>query len=256
MQVAIVGSGSKGNATLIRSQSTTLLVDCGFTVKETCARLAKLGVSGQQIDAVLVTHEHGDHIKGVGALARRFDLPVFMTSGSYRADKLGEVTKLELINAYQEFQVGDIQVQPYPVPHDAQEPSQFVFNDGAYKAGLLTDAGMITPHMVEVLQDCDGLILEFNHDWQMLQSGRYPWKLKQRVGSNYGHLNNLQSIELLHQVKHPGFKHLIAAHISEENNCKTLVTDLLQSALANETAQFQLARQDNHSDWFTLANSN
>jgi phosphoribosyl 1,2-cyclic phosphodiesterase len=252
LKVCLLGSGSKGNGMLVRSQETTLLIDCGFTLKETIKRLERIGVNPLEINAILVTHEHGDHIAGVGSLSRKYKIPVWMSDGTYRQSKVGTLTELNLFQDYSDFQINHISVSPYPVPHDSAQPTQYVFSNATHRWGLITDAGMVTPHIIDSLRLCDGLILEFNHDWDMLQNGPYPYKLKRRVGSDYGHLNNQQSALLLEEVKHENLKQVVAAHISEKNNCKTIVSQILERTLCGLGTKFQVAEQGSETDWICL----
>lgn len=228
MRFASLGSGSRGNGTLIEQGGTCVLVDCGFTMKEAELRLAKMGRSAENISAVLVTHEHGDHINGVGALARKYAIPVWATGGTLSADRLGERVEMNRICSHTAFSIGDIAVQPFPVPHDAREPSQFVFSNGDKRLGLLTDVGSGTPHLEQQLSGCDALILECNHDKTLLDNGEYPLSLKRRVGGDLGHLSNAQAADILGRLDTTKLTQLIAAHLSEKHNTPPLA----QAALA------------------------
>jgi phosphoribosyl 1,2-cyclic phosphodiesterase len=231
MRFASLGSGSRGNATLVQQNGTCLLVDCGFSAKEAEARMARLKISAEEIDAILVTHEHGDHISGVGALARKYDLPVWATNGTLSADRLGERIEMNRICSHTAFAIGDIEVQPFPVPHDAREPSQFVFANGDKRLGLLTDVGSYTPHLQEQLSGCDALILECNHDTEMLANGEYPLSLKHRVGGDHGHLNNVQAADILQRIDRSKLTQLVAAHLSEKHNTPALARAALSEVL-------------------------
>lgn len=223
MRYASLGSGSQGNSTVIASKQGLILVDCGFTVKETERRLARLGLSAAQLNAVVVTHEHSDHIKGVGPLARRFKMPVYMTSGTYHQSSVGKIPHLSLIEGYQAFDIEDMHIQPVAVPHDAREPSQFVIQANGKRLGILTDLGSVSEHVYQQYRDCDGLILEANHDPRMLASGPYPPSLKRRVGGQWGHLSNAQALQFLAEIYSDRLSHLVVAHISQKNNCVDLV---------------------------------
>ena len=161
-----------------------LLLDCGFTLKETVLRLSRLGLEPEMIDGIVVTHEHDDHISGVARFARKFGIPIWLTYGTLRSVEkaFAVLPVINIIDGYQRFSIGDIEVEPYPVPHDAQEPAQFVFGNGALRLGVLTDTGCSTPHIEATLSHCHGLVLECNHDAQMLANSDYPWRLKRRVG--------------------------------------------------------------------------
>jgi phosphoribosyl 1,2-cyclic phosphodiesterase len=210
LRFASLGSGSRGNATLISHQDTNLLIDCGFSVRETERRLAVFGMSPTQLAAILVTHEHQDHVQGVGALARKYQLPVYLSNGTHQAIRWGELPECRLIEPECEFTIGAVWCDPFTVPHDAAEPLQFVFDDGDHRLGLLTDTGRITAHIVEKLQQLDVLLLECNHDVTMLANSGYPPSLKQRVGGEYGHLNNDQATALLGRIDSTMLQHVVA----------------------------------------------
>ncbi|MBE0506490.1 MAG: MBL fold metallo-hydrolase [Marinospirillum sp.] len=243
MRFASLGSGSKGNATLVSCGKTHVLIDCGFTMKEVTRRLQRLNLEPEQLSAVLVTHEHGDHIGGVGALVRRYKLPLYTTAGTRLTGRLnGEVPDWRSIHPEHPFAVGDLEIWPVTVPHDAREPVQFVLGDGQHRLGVLTDLGSITPHVVRHFSRCQALVLEANHDPQMLAVGPYPPSLKRRVGGDFGHLSNDQAADFLTQIETTKLTHLIASHLSEQNNCADLACQTLAAAL-NTTP-----------DWITLAN--
>jgi len=228
VRIASLGSGSRGNATLVQSDSTLLLVDCGFSAKETEARLARLGLQAGDIDAVLVTHEHSDHISGVARLSRKHQLPVYLSRGTSASGRCDGTWQTHYFHSEADFVIGDIEVAPIAVPHDAREPCQFVFTCGPRRIGVLTDLGSITPAVTRHFQGCQALLLECNHDAEMLENGPYPYPLRQRVGGDWGHLNNVQAADLLRQVQGEELQHLIVAHISEKNNHR----DRVHSALA------------------------
>ncbi|TCK17418.1 phosphoribosyl 1,2-cyclic phosphodiesterase [Thiogranum longum] len=243
MRFASLGSGSHGNATLVEVRATCLMIDCGFSCKETEKRLQQLGISPDSIDAILVTHEHSDHISGVARYSRRHGTPVWMTSGTEAMHQGGEVAELNIFNSHQSFSIGDIEIQPFPVPHDAREPCQFVFSDGQYRLGLLTDTGSITRHMVEALEGLDALILEFNHDPDMLADGPYPLGLKARVSGDFGHLSNAQAADLLGRLDLGRLKQLVAAHLSEKNNHPELAREHVENALGGHNVDIYIADQ-------------
>src|SRR5512145_2317088 len=182
MRFALLGSGSEGNALVVQAGRTRVLLDCGFSLSETVARLSRLGLSPESLHGIVVTHEHGDHISGVAKLARKFSIPVWLSHGTLRAQSVAFAgIPISEINIHSRFAIGDMEVQPYPVPHDAGEPVQFVFGDGAKRLGVLTDTGSGTPHVETMLSGCHALVLECNHDTGMLMGGPYPYSLKQRV---------------------------------------------------------------------------
>ena len=251
MRFASLGSGSEGNALLVTAGGTTVMLDCGFGLQETVARLARLGMNPEQLSGIVVTHEHGDHIGGVARLARRYNLPVWLTHGTLRA-QAGDFTGMagiSEIDSHTVFSIGDIEVFPYPVPHDAAEPVQFVFSDGAYRLGVLTDVGHGTAHIERMLGGCHALVLECNHDSEMLKSGEYHWRLKQRVGGRYGHLNNRESAELLARLDRSKLQHLIAAHLSRKNNTRELAVQALCEAIGCDADWIGVATQDEGFGW-------
>ena len=229
MRFASLGSGSRGNATVFQQDDTTVLVDCGFSIRETERRLARLGLAATQLDAILVTHEHSDHCSGVGPLSRRFQIPVYMTHGTESSGRCGEVYAIHHFHSEAPFPVGRIGVMPITVPHDAREPCQFVLSSGPVRVGLLTDLGSITPLVIQHYEDCQALLLEFNHDADMLAEGPYPAALKQRIGGERGHLSNRQAAQLLTQLSGDSLRHLVIAHISAKNNERGRVLAALET---------------------------
>lgn len=251
MRFALLGSGSRGNATLVEEGDTCLLVDCGFSVREVERRMARLGTSPERLSAILVTHEHQDHLAGVGALARKYRLPVWLTAGSEAAGKkrLGELPQRELLNCHSDFAIHGLNLHPFPVPHDAREPCQFVFSNGDKRLGLLTDTGRSTQHIERQLDAVDALILESNHDPQMLANGPYPPALQARVGGGLGHLSNGQAAEILQRIDTGSLQHVVAAHLSEKNNRPELAVEALSTALDCEREWITLADQEEGLDW-------
>lgn len=255
MQFAYLGSGSRGNAAIIEAGQTTLMLDCGFTVKETLARLIRLERDGSEINGILVTHEHSDHVAGVGALARRLGIPVWATSGTFLASekRMGQVPAMNIIDPGQAFSIGDIEVSPFTVPHDAREPVQFVFSDGNVRLGILTDVGQSTPHIETMLSGCDSLALECNHDRKMLMEGPYPAALKSRVSGGQGHLDNVTAARLLSRLDSSRLQHLVAVHLSETNNTPALARHALSSEAGCDPDFVQVADQDEGLPWHAIA---
>jgi phosphoribosyl 1,2-cyclic phosphodiesterase len=251
MRFASLGSGSRGNGTLVEVDEVCLLVDCGFSVRETESRLGRLGKTLADIDAILVTHEHGDHYRGVGPCSRNANLPVYMTAGTHYAVRDSGPDNVVLFDCHEAFEIGGIQVLPIAVPHDAREPSQFVFAAGGHRLGLLTDAGSVTSHMTEQYRHCDALLLESNHDPEMLAGGSYPVKVKQRVAGDWGHLSNRQATEFLMTTALPGLQHLVVAHISEQNNTLEAVQQAITDADV-DSANTVYASQSEGFDWLTI----
>jgi len=248
-----LGSGSRGNATIIEAGSTRIMLDCGFSETRFRKRLALRELEPSQIDAILVTHEHSDHINGVGAVARKHNIPVYMTRGTASQEKHGVLSQLHYIDVHDCFSIGDIEIQAYPVPHDACEPVQFVFSDGSLRLGVLTDVGSPTQHIVACLNGCDALILECNHDVNMLAKGPYPEYLKARVGGHYGHLNNRQAADLLRSIDTSSLQHIVAAHISDKNNTEEIACAALAEALSCHESEIIVADQEQGLNWLTVA---
>lgn len=253
LRFAFLGSGSRGNGLLVQAGRTRLLVDCGFSLGEAERRLHRLGIAPDDLTAILVTHEHGDHIGGVARLARRYGVSVWMTAGTRASGRCKGCGEVGIFSAHDPFVIGDLEIQPYPVPHDAREPSQFVFTDGDRRLGLLTDAGCSTPHIEACLQRVDGLLLECNHDTELLRNGRYSPRLKHRVGGRFGHLSNTQAAGLLARLDQSRLQHVVAAHLSEENNRPALAAEALAGALGCNADWVTIADQEDGLDWRELA---
>lgn len=252
MRIASLGSGSRGNATLIEDGNTCVLIDLGFSVKETVSRLRRLGREPEDVHAILVTHEHADHIHGVAPFARKFNTAVYMTPGTGHARKPGRIPELHAVNCHRGFRVGSLGIEPVPVPHDAKEPCQYIVSSKGKRVGVLTDLGHISRYVAERYRECDAMLLECNHDLELLEQGPYPWSLKQRVGGIHGHLNNLQSAELVTELELGRLQHLILCHISEQNNRPELAVDAMEPALDSWSGEMHVARQECGFDWIEV----
>lgn len=250
LRFAALGSGSRGNALLVESGDTLIMVDCGLPRREIERRLAELGRTGADVSAVLVTHEHGDHRRGLGPFSRRYPVPVWMTPGT--ASALETIGSRQALNCHRAFAVGTITVEPFPVPHDAREPCQFVFAAGGRRLGVLTDSGHVTPHMTERLACADALALEFNHDPGALEASAYPDQLKARVASRFGHLSNAQSVELLGRLERARLQWVAGLHLSENTNSPELVRASYAEAGFAEACPLHLATQDRPSGWLEI----
>lgn len=250
-----LGSGSRGNALVVEVaeglHTTRVLVDCGFALRETVARLARLDLGPADISAVIVTHEHSDHIGGVFRFSARYDIPVFLTHGTLSCVETGmqQLANVQIIDSHRQFNVGGVWVQPFPVPHDAREPVQFVFSDGALQLGLLTDTGHPTAHIERMLSGVDALILECNHDREMLESGNYPVSLRRRIASPYGHLDNEAAARLLSTLDRSRLQHLLAAHLSQQNNTAEKARQALARAAGCDAMWVGIADQDAGFGW-------
>ena len=217
---ASLGSGSRGNATCVRMGEALLLVDCGFSLRQTEMRLARLGVRPADLDAILVTHEHSDHASGVPSLAARYGIPVFASHGTFKSltpEKLAGAPSRTTVRGGQAFAIDDVQIEPVTVPHDAREPLQFVFRHQDCRIGVISDLGCVTRHVLDHYQGCQGLLLESNHDLEMLLRGSYPERLKRRIAGDLGHLSNDQAGAFLGAVANPGLR-VVIGHVSERNN--------------------------------------
>ncbi len=251
MRFASLGSGSVGNALVVQLGKTCVMMDCGFSLVETSLRLARLGLSADHLSGIVVTHEHGDHIAGVARLARKHSIPVWLTHGTRQAHAkaLAGLPDVTEIDPHHSFAIGELQVQPYLVPHDAAEPVQYVFSDGAKRLGVLTDTGCTTPHIEAMLSGCDALVLECNHDAAMLAGGDYPASLKQRVGGRLGHLNNDDAAALLARLDNSRLQHIVAAHLSKKNNTPQLAIRALSAALNCHASFIAVATQGEGLAW-------
>ncbi|MCH2039590.1 MAG: MBL fold metallo-hydrolase [Saccharospirillaceae bacterium] len=253
MRYASLGSGSRGNATVIEHQGECLLIDCGFSRKSTLQRMAQLELEPAQLRAVLVTHEHSDHAKGVQTLCDSLNIPFYASFGTARKMDWLQHGLWRCIRSEQPLELIGLEVTPVCVPHDAQEPLQYVMNSPqGMKLGILSDLGSLTPHIVEHYSGCHALQIEANHDPHLLQVGPYPPSLRVRVAGNYGHLSNQQCAELVARVQWSGLKRVSAGHISEKNNDRNLVRELLAPLLNCHPADVDLLEQDVVSDWYQL----
>ena len=258
MRFCSLGSGSGGNATLVEARSgasaSRLLIDCGFSLRELEWRLARIGLACDDLDAVFITHEHGDHVGCALTLARRHALPLWMSRGTWRAIGAPELPGLlHFARDAQAIVVGGLQLTPYTVAHDALEPLQLRCTDGAHHLGVLTDVGSITPHLVAHLQRCDALLLECNHDRDLLAASSYPASLKARIGGRLGHLSNDTAARILAACLHDGLKHLVAAHLSEQNNTPQLARAALMEVCAAGARDIVVADPQRGFDWLSLA---
>lgn len=245
MGVASLGSGSRGNGTLVAIGGAVFLVDCGFTLKQTEQRLARLQLSPGDLSAILVSHEHSDHIAGVTALSHRYGIPVFASYGTFKnGPKDFSCTPFD---GDMPFEVEGVVVNPVVVPHDAREPTQFTLQHDDMKIGVLSDLGSVTEHVVTQFAHCDYLLLEANHDRAMLERGSYPPALKRRVGGDHGHLSNTQALGLLERIAHAGL-HVIIGHVSEQNNDLDLVESLF-APLRPQLAGLSIATQKEGQKW-------
>ncbi|HWG36113.1 MAG TPA: MBL fold metallo-hydrolase [Terriglobales bacterium] len=246
--LSILGSGSGGNAAVLATSRTRVLLDVGFSRREMLRRMLLAGYAPEQLDGVLITHEHGDHVCGLPRLAEKLAAPVYLNEGTRAALGAagGALPRPETIAAGVSFQIGDIEVTPFSVPHDAADTLAFCFRAEGVRIAFVTDLGYLAPHVLERLRGADCLVLESNHDLEMLKNGGYPWALKQRVASRLGHLSNHSLAEFLHGQFDGAAAHVVLAHLSENNNLPSLAMISAQRALAPRARvpQIHLARQD------------
>ena len=251
MRFASIGSGSEGNGLVVEAGGTRILIDCGFGVRDTAKRLARIGVTPDSLSAIVVTHEHSDHVGGVPAFAARHGIPVWLTFGtlSVVAERMADCPHVYGFDSHDAFAIGDLEVLPFPVPHDAREPVQFVVSDGDHRLGVLTDVGVITPCVQASLDHCDALVLECNHDPGMLAGSSYPQSLKQRIAGRFGHLHNEAAAELLASLDTSRLQHVIAAHLSQQNNTPDRARAALAGALACAADWIGIADQADGFAW-------
>ena len=252
LRVAFLGSGSSGNATLITDGDTTVLIDCGFSAREVVRRLTAHGVDAGRVSAILITHEHTDHVQGVEVFARRFGCQVWATAGARRAGRLdAKVGDIQPLHAGEPARVGTLEVLPFTSSHDAAEPVGFVVsgagsNGREERFGLATDTGTFTGEAAEALRDCDILGIECNHDGDMLATGPYPWFLKQRIASSRGHLSNADAADALERVAGDRLTQVYALHLSRTNNTHELARHALASRLAQVGLDVSVASVTQH----------
>jgi phosphoribosyl 1,2-cyclic phosphodiesterase len=250
-----LGSGSTGNATVVQARGegtiTHVLVDCGLGIRQLDKRLAQAGMMAEQIDAIFITHEHGDHIGCAQQLAMRERIPVWMSEGTWLG--LGQPDfdgLLRLARDSTPIEVGALQLHPFTVPHDAREPLQLACSDGSVSLGVLTDLGHATPHVIDQLRGCATLLLECNHDPQLLADSSYPPFLKRRVGGAWGHLANEAAAAIAQAILPHGLRQVVAAHLSEQNNRPDLVRSALALALGT-AVEVHVADGPSGSSWLT-----
>lgn len=238
-QTSVLASGSKGNSVLIRTEITTILLDAGLSGKKLLNLMESINIASNEITAIIISHEHSDHIQGAGILCRKLNIPLYITElthsvCSFKIGKLPGGKKYFEIGT--EFQIGNIRIKAFPSSHDVIDGSNFVFwkvEDEKRKLAVATDLGYSSRLMLHNLQDCTSIILESNHDVEMLLNGPYPPHLKQRIKSNQGHLSNAQAVGVITHVLHPELKNLVLAHLSEKNNLPQMAESLMSNYLKN-----------------------
>lgn len=253
MKFAALGSGSSGNSTVISAGNTCILLDNGFTIKETVRRLDSIGLLPEDIKAIVVTHEHGDHLGGVGPFSRRYKTPVYMTHGTFGSGRDKKIDNLHLFHAHESFSIGDLELEPFPTPHDAAESCQFIFSYAGKRFATLTDLGSTTTLMENRLSGLDGLLLECNYDAEMLRNGPYGEFLQARIRGDYGHLDNVQSAQFLKKIHSTDLKTILLGHLSEKNNCPKRVMETLTAYVPEAMEKAVILKQADASEWYSLA---
>jgi phosphoribosyl 1,2-cyclic phosphodiesterase len=248
VSVSVLASGSRGNCAIVCSSSTRILVDAGISCRETFKRMKAAGDDPHTLSAILITHEHADHIYGLRTLAKKLAIPIFMTGATHQAwarsvreetgEKL-EVPQLETFSSGHSFQIGDISITPFTIPHDAADPVGFTFRAEGIKVGIATDLGYLPPNVCDQLRGCDLLVIESNHDLEMLRGGPYPWSVKQRVMSRVGHLSNEALADFFSDDYDGGATYVVLAHLSEQNNHPEIARRAAEKALGTRQTLLQ-----------------
>jgi phosphoribosyl 1,2-cyclic phosphodiesterase len=257
VSISVLASGSRGNAAVVESSRARILVDAGISCRETFKRLKLAGLEPKSLSAILITHEHSDHVYGLATLAKKLDVPVFMTGATHQAwarplrddaGQLPRLAKLEIFSAGRQFQIADITVTPFTIPHDAADPVGFTFRAEGAKIAFATDLGYMPSSVRDHLRRCDVIIIESNHDVEMLRVGPYPWSVKQRVMSRVGHLSNDSLAQFFAEDYDGGASHIVLAHLSEQNNHPEVARRVAENALGRQQTLLQnrlmLAAQD------------
>jgi phosphoribosyl 1,2-cyclic phosphodiesterase len=242
VSVSVLASGSRGNSTMVQSSSTRILVDAGISCRETFKRLKAAGYDPHSVDAIVISHEHSDHVYGLLVLAKKLNIPVFMTGATHHAwarslrdadVESPRLAKLEVFSSGRRFQIGDIEITPFTIPHDAVDPVGFTFRAEGVKVAVATDLGYMPASVCDQLRNCDVLVIESNHDLEMLRVGPYPWSVKQRVMSRVGHLSNDALAEFFAHNYDGHASYVVLAHLSEHNNHPELARGAAEKALGS-----------------------
>jgi len=243
--VCVLGSGSRGNATYISDGATAILVDAGFSARDIDRRMRSRGLDPARLNAILVTHEHTDHVRGIERMVRRHRLPVYLTAGTRQeAPPLHPLPGICLFACGSEFRINTLAIRPFSVAHDARDPAGFTIGSNGVRIGIATDLGHVTAMVRDHLRGCRMLIVEANHDPRMLMDGPYPWFLKQRIRSHTGHLSNQESCQLLADILHPGLEQVVLAHLSQTNNTPAKALAETAAILAGAPIRLTAASQD------------
>lgn len=258
MRFKSLGSGSSGNALVIEGVSnhdtiTRVLVDCGFTQKELVARLALAGLVPQDLSAIFITHEHSDHLGCAVGFSRRWGIPLWMSEGTaLGAAKGADLSHVQYAHDGYVFEVGCLRLVPFTVPHDAREPLQLRVEDARSRLALLTDLGQPTDYVIRNIYNCQALFLEANHEPDLLAKSDYPYYLKKRVAGKYGHLSNQLALEVVQEIRHSSLQHVVAAHLSQQNNQPELVAELFAPVLGCRPEQVCIASAEHGTQWMEV----
>jgi phosphoribosyl 1,2-cyclic phosphodiesterase len=246
MKFSILGSGSRGNAVFVESKKTGVLIDAGFSGKQLGTRLSAIGKDIASVNGVLLTHEHNDHITGAGVVSRRLKIPVFANAGTFEgaASKIGKLHQKREFSTGEEITFQDLKIRSFRTLHDTNDPVGFVISDGQHSIGYCTDTGKVTHLMAARLLECSALILEFNHDLEMLKNGPYPLALQQRVRSSHGHLANKDAAAFLKELLSDRLQYVILAHLSETNNLPKIAHEAALKAAQSSRCKLMIARQN------------
>jgi phosphoribosyl 1,2-cyclic phosphodiesterase len=248
-----LASGSKGNSIFVSCSNSSFLIDAGLSGIEIQRRLAKLNINPESLTAIIITHEHSDHIKGAGVLSRRFNLPLYISQKTNSASEgLGKIEDLCFFECGKSFEINNIQINPFSTSHDACDPAGLTLTYKESKIGIATDLGIATNLVKQSLKNCDLLYIESNHDPEMLIKGPYPWPLKQRIKGRGGHLSNQDARDLIAELKSERLKHIILAHLSEENNCPEKAVQEVSGALNGTSTLLHVAGPHEPGDFIQL----
>lgn len=258
MRFKSLGSGSTGNALVVEKKSqdgkmTRVLIDCGFTQKELVFRLSQAGLVPGDISAIFVTHEHTDHLGCAPSFSKRWGIPLWMSEGTFLGIRSGyDILNTHFASDGDVFEIGCLRLTPFTVPHDAREPLQVKVDDGRRQLGIVTDLGVVTDYVLQNIYRCHALVLESNHDPEMLAKSSYPANVKRRVAGNHGHLSNQVAIELLREVRHDQLQHVVPAHLSQQNNLHEIVAQKFSAELGCAPKQVCIADAQKGTDWLTI----
>lgn len=258
MRFVILGSGSSGNAALVECDGLRLMIDAGLSAKQLTLRLAQVGIAPESLDGILLTHEHGDHVRGLRVFLKQYPLPVFATAATSRLVRETGIAngKWKVFEAGQAFAIGTATIDSFTIQHDAVDPVGFVIRDASKGLGLLSDAGFVTRSMTDKLRGVHGLFVEANYDENLLEADtKRPWSIRQRISSRHGHLSNEQMMELIREIAHPELGRVVLGHLSSDCNMPHLALKLLReclTSLGHTHTQIHCACQHEPSDWFSL----